>query len=198
MKIDVFPIGMYQENSYILRESNHILFIDPGRNADFLMRQLDPKDVVDGIVLTHGHSDHVGAVDDLADYYHCPIYIHENDQILISKSTGRLDGVELPIYNPVLFFTLGNMQIGTFSLKIHHTPGHTAGSVLIQYRNVMFTGDTLFAQDIGRTDLFSGSEDQMLDSLSYIKTLPHDLVIYPGHGPRSTIAQELKKNPYLQ
>ena len=89
------------------------------------------------------------------------------------------------------------MTVGSFNLEIISTPGHTAGSVMIRYRNALFTGDTLFAGDIGRTDLFSGSEEQMCESLKKIASMSENLTVYPGHGPQSTLQMEKKTNPYL-
>ena len=88
-------------------------------------------------------------------------------------------------------------MIGAFPLTIYYTPGHTKGSVLIQYRNRLFSGDTLFAGSIGRTDLWGGNDAEMMSSLKRIKELPNDLWVYPGHGEATTIGQEKKTNPYL-
>ena len=89
------------------------------------------------------------------------------------------------------------MGIGSFTLHVIFTPGHTAGSVCVRLGSLLFTGDTLFAGDIGRTDLFGGDEQQMKASLKKLAQLPHDLKIYPGHGPASTIGRELMSNPYF-
>lgn len=196
MKIDVLPIGLYGENSYVLHDHDHVLFIDPGRYAGAIAEKVSDKETVDAVVLTHGHEDHVGAVDDLCDHYHVPYYIHPLDKDLIDPRL-QTGSYKMPVYHEPSFLTEGHMTIGTFDLTIHHTPGHTQGSVLIQYRNVLFTGDTLFAGDIGRTDLFGGSEEDMTQSLQYIRTLADDLRVLPGHGPDSTIGQEKKTNAYL-
>lgn len=196
MKLDILPIGLYQENSYVLHDRGHVLFIDPGRYAKQIMNCVGQEETVDGIVLTHGHEDHTGAVDDLAEAYHCPVYMHSADMILTDpKQTGR--GFDGPVYTPIEPLEQ-HTEIGSFPLKIYHTPGHTAGSCCIQYRSLLFTGDTLFASDIGRTDLFSGNEEEMMQSLQMLKGLANDLKIYPGHGPSSTIGDEKLRNLYLQ
>lgn len=198
MKLDILPIGMYEENSYILHDNGHVLFIDPGRFAKELMRYVSEDEIVDGIILTHGHEDHTGAADDLADAYHCMIYMNSGDYILTDPSQGvKKRGYEAPIYHEVVSLPEGNITIGHFDLKIYYTPGHTMGSSLILYKQCLFTGDTLFANSIGRTDLFGGDEKLMKESLEKIKMLPDDLVIYPGHGPKSTLAKEKRFNPYL-
>ena len=196
MHLDILPIGLYQENSYVLHDHGHVLFIDPGRYAKELMKAVKEEETVDGIVLTHGHEDHTGAVDDLAEQYHCPVYMHKEDMNLTDpKQTGR--GFDGPIYSPILPLE-EQTKIGTFPITVYHTPGHTEGSCCIQYRNILFTGDTLFASDIGRTDLFSGDEGKMMKSLQLLKNLSNDLQIYPGHGPASTMHEEKMRNPYLQ
>lgn len=198
MRIDALPIGLYDENSYILHDHDHVLFVDPGRYADYLIQHVnEDSEQVDGIVLTHGHEDHTGAVDDLAEHYHCPVYLHPLDRILVTPGKGNPYGYAAPVYSEITDLKEGKMQIGTFPLEIIHTPGHTKGSVIIRYRNVLFTGDTLFAGDIGRTDLFGGSESEMSESLKKISQLPNDLRVLPGHGPSSTIGQEKQTNYYL-
>jgi glyoxylase-like metal-dependent hydrolase (beta-lactamase superfamily II) len=196
MNLDILPIGLYQENSYVLHDQGHVLFIDPGRYAKEIMKCVKPEEKADGIILTHGHEDHTGAVDDLAEAYQCPVYMHSADMILTDpKETGR--GFDGPVYSKIEpLDTL--TKAGSFSIKVYHTPGHTEGSCCIQIKNLLFTGDTLFASDIGRTDLFSGSEEEMMQSLILLKSLPGSLQIYPGHGPASTMAEEKMRNPYLQ
>jgi glyoxylase-like metal-dependent hydrolase (beta-lactamase superfamily II) len=196
MNLDILPIGLYQENSYILHDNGHVLFIDPGRYAKEIMKHIKKDEIIDGIALTHGHEDHTGAVDDLAEAYQCPVYMHSADLDLTDpKQVGR--GFDGPIYTKVSPLERID-QIGTFAIKVYHTPGHTAGSCCIQYRSLLFTGDTLFAGDIGRTDLYSGDEQEMLASLKMLKELPNDLQIYPGHGPASSMHEEKMCNPYLQ
>lgn len=196
MKVDTLPIGLYEENIYILHDKKQVLIIDPGRNASYIRKFIGEDETVQGILLTHGHDDHVGAADDLADYYHCDIYLHESDKQLTDPKESDKYMFGSPVYTPVKGFQ-EEMQIGAFSLKVYHTPGHTEGSVCIQYRNVLFSGDTLFAGSIGRTDLFSGDDAKMIASLKMLVTLPQDLTVYPGHGPSTSIGQEIRSNPYL-
>jgi len=197
MKIETLPIGLYGENSYILHDNGHVLFIDPGRFGKELAAHVSANETVDGILLTHGHEDHTGAVDDLYDIYHCPVYLHEGDFDMVNPSFGKTS-FATPVYAPLTKLVPGKMQIGAFEITVIPTPGHSKGSVLIQYRNRIFSGDTLFAGSIGRTDLFGGSETEMVESLRLIKeTLSDDLWVYPGHGEATTIGQEKQTNPFL-
>ena len=196
MKIDTLPIGLYGENSYILHEDGHVLFIDPGRFGAKLAEYVGANETVDGIILTHGHEDHTGAVDDLYEMYHCPVYLHDGDREMVDPSHGKTS-YAVPVYAPIQSLPAGEIKIGSFALTIYHTPGHSPGSVLIRYRNRLFSGDTLFAGSIGRTDLWGGDDQQMVASLKAISELPGDLWVYPGHGDATTIAQEKKMNPYL-
>ena len=199
MKLDVLPIGLFGENSYVLQDHDHVLLVDPGRFPDEIATHIPKVMPVDAIVLTHGHEDHTGAADDLSEKYSCPIYIHPDDLPLVTADPkGHAAPYCAVVYSEKKLLEEGEMTIGTFPVTIYHTPGHTSGSVCIRYRNLLFTGDTLFAGSVGRTDLYGGDEDELIASLQFIKTLPHDLAVYPGHGPASTIARELKWNPYLQ
>lgn len=196
MKLDLLPIGLYEENIYILHENKHVLIVDPGKNAKAISQCIEKDEVVDGICLTHGHEDHTGAVDDLVDLYHCPVYMNLEDYILVDPKYAGSHGFDAPVYSEIKPYE-EDMMIGTFKLHIIHTPGHTKGGVCIQYRNLLFTGDTLFAGSIGRTDLFSSNEAEMVESLRVLSKLPHDLIVLPGHGPKTTIKQELDTNMYL-
>ncbi len=196
MKLDILPIGLYGENTYILHDQQHVLIVDPGAQAKYIFPFIEPGEVVDGIVLTHGHEDHTLSADDLSEAYHCPVYMDMDDYFLVDPKETRY-GYDAPVYAAITPLE-ETMTIGKFPLQVISTPGHTIGSVCIRYRNLLFTGDTLFAGDIGRTDLMSGDEEQMMKSLQIFKTLPHDLRILPGHGPSSTIKQELLMNPYLR
>ena len=197
MKIETLPIGLYGENSYILHDNGHVLFIDPGRFADELAAHVGADETVDGILLTHGHEDHTGAADDLHDRYHCPVYLHAGDFDMVDPKFGKT-GFAAPLYAPLSELKEGELKAGIFDLKIMETPGHSRGSVLIQYRNRIFSGDTLFAGSIGRTDLYGGNDQEMMETLKRIRdTLSDDLLVYPGHGLSTTIGQEKKTNPFL-
>lgn len=197
MKIHMLPIGLYQENIYVLHDNGHVLVIDPGAYAKEIAKCIDKNEIVDAVILTHGHEDHTGACDDFLDLYDVPVYIHPDDKQLIDPDHPTGSGYDGAVYHKTTDLVEGKMKIGSFSVTIYHTPGHTSGSTCIRYRNVLFSGDTLFAGSIGRTDLFSGSEEEIMDSLKKLAKLPGDLRVLPGHGPETTIQHELKMNPFL-
>ena len=198
MKVDVLPIGLYEENSYVLHDHDHVLFIDPGRNAKQIAACVSEKETADGIILTHGHADHTQAADDISEMYHCPVYMNREDYILVDPSFAGKHGFDGPVYSEILDLQ-AVMKIGVFDLQIHYTPGHTAGSVCIQYKNLLFSGDTLFAGSIGRTDHPGGDYDQLIDSIDRkLMPLDGDITILPGHGTPSSIGYERATNPFLQ
>ena len=196
MKIDCLPKGQFEENVYILHDSNNVLIIDPGANAKEIVKYIDDNEKVVAILLTHGHSDHTLAVDDLCDLYNCEVYISLKDYVLVDPRKQINAGYALPIYHEIKDINMVS-DINEFSLTIYETPGHTSGSVCIKCKNNLFTGDTLFSSSIGRTDLYSGNEEDMIESSKFLKGLPKDLKVYPGHGPSTSIGDELLKNPYL-
>ena len=197
MKLDILPFGLYGENVYVLHDKKHVLIIDPGAKAKQISAMIGEDEVVDAILLTHGHEDHTLSVDDLVDIYHCPVYLHESDFVLVDpQDTRNIGSYVTPVYSP-LHKLDKVLDIGPFHMDVYHTPGHTEGSVCFRYKNMLFSGDTLFAGSCGRTDLFSGDESKMLASLQFLKTLPRDLTVYPGHGPGTTIGQEADTNFYM-
>lgn len=197
-KISQVIVGIYQTNCYILKDNGHVCIIDPGKKAERICAEIGEDEVVDAILLTHGHFDHIGAVDDLVKYYNCPVYIHADDEELLRDSSiNTASGFTATVSSKVHHFREGKMKIGTFEFEIIFAPGHTEGCTLIQYKNHLFTGDVLFYEGIGRTDLYGGNMAKMKQSLRLIQTMNPELIVYPGHGELSTIDHELKMNPYL-
>lgn len=209
MKVEKIITGIYEENCYLLiNDDKTCLIIDPGAQPDKIMNKithlsLEPK----AIILTHGHFDHTGAANTLADKYGLCTYFHELDEYLVTKLYGDLVSVHVPeVLKHYKKESIKNYQTFTdtlaiegFDLNIHHLPGHTQGSVCFEIteENILFTGDFLFKGTIGRTDFSYSNPNDMLASVRYAKSFHPSLVVYSGHGDITTIAEELKTNEFF-
>ena len=190
-------------NTYLLSEDGQYLIIDPNGKSDKIIAHIDGE--VAGIILTHGHFDHIKAVDDLCAYYQTKVYLHEGDFPLVSKeNASKINALAVDkqlfsayIASPVEKLHEGDVTIGPFSFKAVLTKGHTEGSMIFVFDDVIFSCDTLFKLSVGRTDLFGGSEKELRKSLKIFQSFNKDYVIYPGHGEATTLYYELDHNPYL-
>lgn len=204
MKVICKPVGPVMANCYfVINDQNHCLIVDPGDNAKLLSKTINSLCVeVDGILLTHAHFDHIGAVDKLAKDFNADVYICEKEFDFLSDPTKNASAVFMGVPKLVIetqpkALAIGLNTIGTFEVKAYYTPGHSIGSMIFAIDNDLFTGDTLFQGSIGRTDLPSGSDTQMKKSLKFIKSFKTNFTIYPGHGASSTLEIEKAQNPYL-
>jgi hydroxyacylglutathione hydrolase len=183
-------VGPYQTNCYILgcKQTNQGLVIDPGDEVLRIVKEITRSGLnINHIAITHGHIDHVGGVSELKRITKAPVLIH------------RLDAGALGV-RPDGFLEEGQVfQVGTYSLSIIHTPGHSAGGVCLYAPGAVFTGDTLFAGSVGRTDFPGGSHELLVEGVrKKIFPLGEGLRIYPGHGPESTIGRERQTNPFFR
>lgn len=197
-------VGELETNAYIFYNaaSRRCFVIDPGAEAEKIMALLAGEKLLPlAVVLTHGHADHVGAVTALASRFHVPVWIHEADDPLMRGPANRefaaMFGVELPPAAARLLADGDALVLDGQELRVIHSPGHTPGSILLYGEGLLFTGDTLFREDVGRTDLPGGDEAALRRSLDGIRTLPPRTLILPGHGPSSVLEHELQSNPYL-
>ena len=194
MEITVLTLGGYMTNCYILRQeaSSQCLIIDPGYEAGRILSVLQQKQLEpEAILLTHGHFDHVGAVQDLAAETDCDVYIAEADLSLPPMITnGKL-------YYTHTYPASGTLNLAGLAIRVLPTPGHTPGSVCLLVEDTMFSGDTLFQGSCGRTDLPGGSWEQIAASLKTLASLPGDYRVLPGHGGETTLDRERQSNPYL-
>jgi glyoxylase-like metal-dependent hydrolase (beta-lactamase superfamily II) len=191
MEIKRIPTGQMMANCYLIwnKNTNNAIVIDPGDSADKIISYIDEnKLVVKKILLTHGHFDHIGALDKIRKYTNAPVYVHKNDANCVTDSNYNLS----ILVNKNIFcendaeFTINDGYIigkGEFDIKVIHTPGHSKGSVCYLMGNHLFSGDTLFPIGIGRTDLYGGDYDKLIDSIkNKLLILPDSLIMYPGHG----------------
>lgn len=188
-------LGLYQTNCYIIYAENSktCCIIDPGYEANEILDKLDAMDLTpEAILLTHGHFDHVGAVKDLVAETDCRVFLCEKDLNMPEAFTaGKLFYTDTYDEGTIL-------NIAGLYIQVLHTPGHTPGSVCLLSENTLFSGDTLFAGSCGRTDLPGGDWATICRSLKRLASIDTDLLIFPGHGESTTLAQEKKYNPYMR
>ena len=203
MKIHVLPLGMYQTNCYIVHadDASACAVIDPGFTPEKILDAVSQLELtIDAILLTHGHFDHVGAVEALVKATGCKLWMHQGDY---SQKPTPASDTFYPLHDcdftEVSFCEEGEqIHAGGLTFTVLETPGHTWGSVCYCCGDAMFAGDTLFARSIGRTDLPGGDWDTMAQTLERLRALEQDYHVYPGHGPSTTLSNERKQNPYLR
>jgi len=201
MKIINLVLSSYETNTYIIIEEDSAIVIDPAANPELILDTIKKENAgnvkIEKILLTHGHFDHTAAVFGLKQATGAQVYIHENDAEMLTdreKSFARL--MQFPFTACEADVKLnGGEKIA--NLTVMHTPGHTSGSVMYIYNNIIFSGDTFFQGEIGRTDIGTGDMRVMMGSLKAIKSMQGDYRILPGHGEETTLADELRTNPYL-
>ena len=203
MKIDTMMLGSYQTNCYIVwaEGSSSCAVIDPGFDAGRVLQRLQALGLsLDAILLTHGHFDHVGAVEELVSATGCALWMKEADYTQRkSPMTDYLYPLHDQGFCEISFCEEGEViHAGGLSFSVLETPGHTWGSVCYLCEDAMFCGDTLFAGSCGRIDLPGGDRQTMALTLERLSELTADYRIFPGHGGSSTLAYEQNTHPYLR
>jgi len=194
-------IGDQKMNCYVLHKNGHCLIIDPGYNKEVIQDYIDKSNfIVDGILLTHGHVDHVNAID----VYETNIYIHKLEIEMFNNN--EINGYDL--FNrkkefdvdKINFIYVEDKDIIKFldeDIEVIHTPGHTPGSVCYKYRNYIFSGDTLFKEKVGEWRFKKGSLDDLKKSILRLMNYSDEVVLLPGHFEISTIGEERIKNKFF-
>lgn len=198
MLVKTVQVGQIGTNCYLLGDETAgvCAVIDPGDDAPAIERMIRQSGLdLTMILLTHGHSDHTLAIPGLrAVWPEVPVYLHRAEY----ADTDRAPFHQLPRTENVHFYDEGDtLKLGSLTIEVLHTPGHSAGSVTLKVGDVLFTGDTLFRGSCGRTDLPGGSYDQIMASLKRLAGLPGDYHVCPGHEGLSTLENERKTNYYM-
>lgn len=199
------PLGILEANCYLVYDeaSGEGVIVDPGGDTAPLREEIERRGVsIKAILNTHGHFDHSAGNAELVSLG-VPLGIHPHDHDLLADGGGAgwFGFPAVPAIQPTMALTEGfEYPVGNLRLRVLETPGHTPGSICFYCpeENALLTGDTLFAGGIGRTDLPGGDPRALTASLARLLTLPAETVIYPGHGPTSTLAQERRHNPWLR
>jgi len=198
MLIKTLPVGMLETNCYIVtdEESNKCAVIDPGADSNTILDYIESNKLTPvAVFLTHGHYDHHMALDAVLEATGAPCYVHEGE---INRS-GQRGRHMLNDNGKLTYYREGDViKIGNLAFLVLETPGHSTGSVTLMCGEALFTGDTLFRGDCGRTDLEGGNDDIMMQSLKRLSELSGDFEVYPGHAESSTLGYERSFNRYMR
>ncbi|MCD6117592.1 MBL fold metallo-hydrolase [bacterium] len=206
LKIKSFAVGPLETNCILVADSStkEACVVDPGDESEIILQELaDEGWNAVKIVITHGHYDHIGALHKIVMETGAEVFINKKDEILIRDSVRNFSaflGLDYKYDGKVSNISQGSkIKIGSLTLDVIEIPGHTPGSIGLAGNGFVIVGDTLFEGGIGRTDIPGGSSGQLLDSIQkQILSLPDDTVVYPGHGPKTTVGEERNGNPFIR
>ncbi|MDD4875641.1 MAG: MBL fold metallo-hydrolase [Dehalococcoidales bacterium] len=197
-------VGPFASNCYIVgsKTTREGIIIDPGDEADVILNTVKDLELkIKYIILTHGHLDHIGALKKVKEKTGAEIALHTNESESFQNQTiNKLFGISYPTPPPPdkLLNDGDKIDIGDLHFTVLHTPGHSLGGLCLIEKEIVFSGDTLFNSSIGRTDLPGGNYSQLINSINTkLMTLPDNTIVYPGHGPETTIGAERRSNPFL-
>ena len=194
MDVICLPLGAYQTNCYLAwgEDSPGCIVIDPGFTPEAVLQKAQELGKrIDAILLTHGHFDHVGGVKAIAKLTGCAVYLHEGELVMPESWT---DG---PLFYTDTYGEGDVLELSGLSVRVLHTPGHTPGSVCLEAEDTLFTGDTLFWDSCGRTDLPCGDPAALSKSLKRLASLQTDYRVLSGHGQATSLLEEQKHNPFM-
>lgn len=201
MIIERLEVGPFASNCYIVgaESGKEAMIIDPGAEADTILKRTEYLGLqIKLIVLTHGHMDHVGALPEVKKATAAEVAIHADDARSLQARTPFSLSPQAPSPPDRLLKGGDSIDIGELHFLVLHTPGHSPGGICLMGEGVVLSGDTLFNFGIGRTDMPGGSYSQLMNNIhTKLMVLPDNTVVYPGHGPETTIGAERQWNPFL-
>jgi glyoxylase-like metal-dependent hydrolase (beta-lactamase superfamily II) len=204
IKVKKVKSGIIDENCYLVYDTDtkQAAIIDPGEDADQIINVIDAESLKPEILInTHGHYDHISSDDKIRLKYKIPLAVHKDEVEMLAdpkKNASFIWGVSLAVKDPeILLKDNQDIKLSFITFKVLSTPGHSKGSICLLLGSYLFTGDTLFAGAIGRTDLWGGNNETIFQSLEKIRKLDPSIAVYPGHGSMTTIDNELKHNQFL-
>ena len=206
MRVERIPAGIYAANCYLVysEDTKDGIVIDPGGDVDDIMARINDIGLdIKYIVLTHGHGDHIAGVNDLKNFIDAPVAIHKKDEYMLRNGDKNLSSLmamgTIEVSADILLEDGDEISFGDLIAKVIYTPGHTLGGISLKIGDSIFTGDTLFAGSIGRTDFAGGSYEDIISSIkNKILIYSDNTIIYPGHGPVTTIEREKATNPFVR
>ena len=205
MIIKRIPAGIYAANCYVLysEKENEGIIVDPGGDVDDILKYVNDNNIeINSIVLTHGHGDHIAGANELKEELDVNLLVHEADVDLLKSGDMNLSSImaigSIEMTADELLKDGDTIEFGDKEVTVLHTPGHTLGGICLLSGKYLISGDTLFKGSIGRTDLEGGNYETIINSIrEKLLVLPGDTIVYPGHGPETTIEEEMRNNQFL-
>lgn len=204
MKIDIICLEQNMANTYVVSHNHQSIIIDPANSVEAIEQAVGNNEVV-GIFLTHGHYDHFKTLIKVMNKYQVPLYLHKHAYGKLNHPEanyctyfGEKNGTIIDETKVIFVKDNDNLSLGNFTIKIWSTKGHTDCSICLFIDHYLFSGDTIFRKHVGRTDLESSNTHDLLISIKRLMNLKDDFLIYPGHGPSTSINEERRENYFYK